>query len=164
MRIEPDAVRQYLDGCGPETKVYIGADSKRFRLKGVWHADYMLVVVIHINGSNGCKIFGEIQRERDYDVKIGRPANRLMNEVYKVAELYERLLDTFIELGLDVEIHLDLNPEEGQGSNVVIQQAIGYIKGVCNVTPLVKPEAFAASYAADRFKSVVGINDKRKAA
>jgi predicted RNase H-related nuclease YkuK (DUF458 family) len=36
----------------------------------------------------------------------------------------------------------------------VIQEAIGYIRGTCNVIPLVKPEAFAASYAADRLKGL----------
>jgi predicted RNase H-related nuclease YkuK (DUF458 family) len=36
----------------------------------------------------------------------------------------------------------------------VISQAVGYIKGVCNVIPFVKPDAFAASYAADRFKGL----------
>lgn len=155
MRIDPNEVREYLKTCGPNSKVYIGADSKRFRLKGVWHADYMLVVVVHINGRNGCKIFGEIQRERDYDVKLSKPATRLMNEVYKVAELYARLENTFIDADIyDVEVHLDINPNELCGSSVVIQQAIGYIKGTCNVTPMVKPEAFAASYAADRFKSI----------
>lgn len=30
-----------------------------------------------------------------------------------------------------------------------------YIRGVCNVTPLVKPNAWAASAVADRFKRVV---------
>jgi predicted RNase H-related nuclease YkuK (DUF458 family) len=40
-------------------------------------------------------------------------------------------------------------------SNIVINEAIGYIKGMCNVVPLVKPNAFAASYAADRLKSLV---------
>jgi predicted RNase H-related nuclease YkuK (DUF458 family) len=96
-----------------------------------------------------------VQRERDYDVKLGKPATRLMNEVYKVSELYARLEDTFIEADVgDVEIHLDLNPNLECGSSVVIQQAIGYIKGTCNVTPMVKPEAFAASYAADRFKDI----------
>lgn len=155
MRINPQEVREFLATCGPNTKVYIGADSKRFRLSGVWHADYMLVVVVHINGRNGCKIFGEVQRERDFDVKLGKPATRLMNEVYKVSELYARLEDTFIECDVgDVEIHLDLNPNEACGSSVVIQQAIGYIKGTCNVTPMVKPAAFAASYAADRFKDI----------
>jgi predicted RNase H-related nuclease YkuK (DUF458 family) len=54
----------------------------------------------------------------------------------------------------DVEVHLDINPDEEHGSNCVINQAIGYIKGTCNVVPLVKPQAFAASYAADRFKGL----------
>jgi predicted RNase H-related nuclease YkuK (DUF458 family) len=49
---------------------------------------------------------------------------------------------------------LDINPDEQYGSSCVISQAVGYIKGVCNVIPFVKPEAFAASYAADRFKGL----------
>jgi hypothetical protein len=40
------------------------------------------------------------------------------------------------------------------GSSCVINEAIGYIKGMCNVVPLVKPNAFAASYAADRYKGL----------
>jgi predicted RNase H-related nuclease YkuK (DUF458 family) len=56
--------------------------------------------------------------------------------------------------GRDVEVHLDINPDEDHGSSVVISQAVGYIKGTCNVIPFVKPDAFAASYAADRFKSL----------
>jgi predicted RNase H-related nuclease YkuK (DUF458 family) len=56
--------------------------------------------------------------------------------------------------GRTVEVHLDINPDEMHGSSCVISQAIGYIKGTCNVVPFVKPEAFAASYAADRFRSL----------
>jgi len=54
----------------------------------------------------------------------------------------------------DVEVHLDINPDEMHGSSCVVQQAIGYIRGTCNVIPMVKPDAFAASYAADRLKSL----------
>jgi predicted RNase H-related nuclease YkuK (DUF458 family) len=36
-----------------------------------------------------------------------------------------------------------------------VQQAIGYIKGTCNVDAQVKPNAFAASYAADRLKFIL---------
>jgi predicted RNase H-related nuclease YkuK (DUF458 family) len=53
-----------------------------------------------------------------------------------------------------VEVHLDINPNEQHGSSCVIAQAIGYIKGTCNVIPMVKPNAFAASYAADRIKEL----------
>ena len=56
--------------------------------------------------------------------------------------------------GRDVEVHLDINPDEDYGSSCVLNQAIGYIKGTCNVVPLVKPDAFAASYAADRLKGL----------
>jgi predicted RNase H-related nuclease YkuK (DUF458 family) len=54
-----------------------------------------------------------------------------------------------------VEIHLDINPAEEHASNAVVQQAIGYIRGVCQMTPQIKPEAFAASFAADRLKEVL---------
>jgi predicted RNase H-related nuclease YkuK (DUF458 family) len=40
------------------------------------------------------------------------------------------------------------------GSSCVINEAIGFIKGTCNVIPMIKPKAFAASYAADRLKSL----------
>ena len=75
-----------------------------------------------------------------------------MNEVYKVSQLYLDLIDV-LEDRL-VEVHLDINPDEMHGSSCVINEAIGYIRGTCNVIPLVKPQAFAASYAADRFKSI----------
>jgi len=111
-----------------------------------------LAIVVHINGNNGCKLFGEVHRERDWDQKYSRPSQRLMTEVYKVSELYLKLAEVLE--GRAVEVHLDINPDEEYGSSCVITQAVGYIKGVCNVIPFVKPEAFAASYAADRFKGL----------
>jgi hypothetical protein len=54
----------------------------------------------------------------------------------------------------DIEVHLDINPNELHNSSIVVNEAMGYIKGMCGVIPLVKPRAFAASYAADRFKSL----------
>ena len=56
----------------------------------------------------------------------------------------------------DIEVHLDINPDEMYNSNIVINEAIGYVKGMCNVVPLVKPKAFAASCAADKLKSMFG--------
>lgn len=50
------------------------------------------------------------------------------------------------------ELHLDINPDERYGSSCVVTQAIGYIIGTCNIEPKVKPFAFAASIAADRYK------------
>ncbi|NBW34022.1 MAG: hypothetical protein EBR30_03195 [Cytophagia bacterium] len=151
-KINLEQVKAFIEAQGPETKIYLGCDSERMRIDGKWHADYILAVVVHINGKNGCKIFGEVQRERDYDQKQERPRYRLMNEVYKVSELYLKLADVLEDRY--VEVHLDINPNEMHGSSCVINEAIGYIRGTCNVIPLVKPDAFAASYAADRFKGL----------
>jgi predicted RNase H-related nuclease YkuK (DUF458 family) len=147
-----DEIREFISQQSPETKIYIGCDSERTRINGVWHAVYTAAIVVHINGNNGCKLFGEVTRERDYDPKANRPSTRLMTEVYKVSALYLQLADVLE--GRDVEVHLDINPDMEYGSSCVINQAVGYIKGMCNVIPLVKPNAFAASYAADRLKSI----------
>jgi predicted RNase H-related nuclease YkuK (DUF458 family) len=151
-KINLEEVKSFIKAQSPDTKIYLGCDSERMRIDGQWYADYVLAVVVHINGNNGCKLFGEVQRERDYDHKVNRPAMRLMTEVYKVSELYLKLADVLE--GRQVEVHLDINPDDQYGSSCVISQAIGYIKGTCNVVPFVKPDAFAASYAADRFKSL----------
>jgi predicted RNase H-related nuclease YkuK (DUF458 family) len=148
-----EEVKSYINNCSPETKVYIGVDSERIRINEEWHADYTLAVVVHLNGKNGCRIFGEVVRERDYDKKMSRPSFRLMNEVYKVSQLYLDIFDALEDR--HCEVHLDINPDEMHGSSCVLQQAIGYIRGTCNVIPMVKPNAFAASYAADRLKEVL---------
>jgi len=151
-KLNLDEVRTFIEAQSAETKIYIGCDSERVKVNKVWYADYITAIVVHINGNNGCKLFGEVVRERDYDQKQNRPRYRLMNEAYKVSELYLKLADVLVDRY--VEVHLDINPNEMHGSNCVINEAVGYIRGTCNVIPLVKPDAFAASYAADRYKGL----------
>jgi predicted RNase H-related nuclease YkuK (DUF458 family) len=151
--IDIHEVVEFIRNQSPESKIYIGGDSERFMIDEVWYADYTLVVVVHKNGKNGCRIFGGIERERDFDQRKDRPSMRLMTEVYKIADLYLRLGEVLDDRY--VEVHLDINPDEMHGSSCVLNQAIGYIKGMCNVVPMVKPNAFAASYAADRLKEVL---------
>lgn len=146
--LDLNEIREYLATQSFESKVYIGCDSSRFKRYGLWYADYALVVVIHIDGKHGCKIFGCVTTERDYTADKKKPSYRLMNECYKVSEAYLALYDVLGDR--EVELHLDINPDPRWVSNIVVQQAIGYIKASCGVTPMVKPEAFAASYAADR--------------
>jgi predicted RNase H-related nuclease YkuK (DUF458 family) len=150
-KIDINEVANFINICDPETKIYIGCDSERLRVDGIWYADYILAVVVHINGNNGCRIFGSVERERDWEQKASKPKMRLMNEVYRVADLYLKLSELVAH---DIEVHLDLNPNELAGSNVAVSEAVGYIKGMCNVIPLIKPQAFAASYAADQFKTL----------
>ena len=148
MKIDVQQVSDFINAQGPMTRIYLGADSVRFKINRVWWAEYTVAVVVHRNGRHGCKIFGDVSRERDFDQRADRPSMRLMNEVYKVSEMFQRLAPVLADR--EVEVHLDINPSEMAGSNCVIQQAIGYIRGTCNVIPMVKPRAFAASDAADR--------------
>lgn len=158
-KINIEEVKAFIESQSPETKIYIGGDSERFNIGNDWYADYTLAIVVHIDGKHGCKIFGGVERERDYDQKKDRPRMRLMNEVYKIAQLYLDLKDVLEDR--DVEVHLDINPNEMHGSSCVINEAVGYIRGMCNVVPMVKPRAFAASYCADRMKDILS---QRKAA
>jgi predicted RNase H-related nuclease YkuK (DUF458 family) len=150
--IDIDQVSEFIRAQGPNTRIYLGADSSRYKVNGAWWAEYTVAIVVHIDGRHGCKIFGEITRERDYDQKASKPSMRLMNEVYRVSEMFQKLSAVLEDR--PVEVHLDINPNEMHGSSCVVQQAIGYIRGTCNVVPMVKPDAFAASYAADRLKSL----------
>jgi uncharacterized protein len=151
-KINLEEVREFISKQTPETKVYIGCDSERILVNKVWYADYVTAIVVHVDAKHGCKLFGEVHREKDFDQKQNKPRYRLMNEVYKASEMYLKLADVLE--GREVEVHLDINPSELHGSNCVINEAIGYIRGTCNVVPMIKPYAFAASYAADRFKEL----------
>ena len=151
-RINIDELKEFIRAQAPETRFYIGGDSERFRMNGVWYAEYTIVVVVHYNGNRGAKLFGEVTRERDYDQQKNRPALRLMNEVYKISEMFLKLQDELKDRY--VEIHMDINPNEKYGSSCVLQQAIGYIKGTCNIVPMVKPNAWSASFAADRYTTL----------
>lgn len=154
MAIEVQDIRaEIAKHDGARTKVYIGCDSVRKNISGVWHATYMVAVVVHINGCNGCKLFGEMSQQRDYDKKES-PNTRLLNEAYKVVEVFMKLKEV-----LDAhycEVHLDLNPDTRWASSKVINQAKGYVKGMTGHNPIVKPHAFAAQYAADRLVNELG--------
>lgn len=158
--VDPNQVTELLSRCGPGTKAYFGADSSRFKIDGVWYADYMVVLVIHINGKNGCKIFGETTRELDFDrSRADRPFNRMMTETAKVIEFYNKL-KPYIEPYIlsipdfDMAIHLDINPNNQYGSSCAVSSAVGLVKATCNIEPMIKPLAPMASYAADRYKEV----------
>jgi uncharacterized protein len=146
-------VKEFIKAQSDESSVYIGSDSEILNIDGKLYADYALAIVVHIDSKHGCKVFGRVDREEVYDRKLNKPSLRLMTEVYKVAELYLELKEVILDK--HVEIHLDLNPSDKHVSSVVVQQAIGYIKGVCDKHPLIKPRAFAASYAADRLKFIL---------
>lgn len=138
------------------TKLYLGCDSiayKQGRNKDgspIWFGKFATVLIVHINGRHGCRIFQHIDHERVYDNKKNRPADRLMKEVYRTSKLYCQLRGLID--GFPTEIHLDINPDKEHGSSCVVSQATGYILGTTGIdadSVKLKPDAFAASFGAD---------------
>ena len=150
-KFDLETVRDFIARQSDETKIYIGCDSYRFKKDDVWQARYTTVVVVHINGKNGCRVFGNIDTERDYDSKKNKPFNRMMNEVYRSVDMYLKLSAAIGDR--EIELHVDINKNPKFGSNVAYSQAQGYIKGVTGVDPVFKPNALIASFAADHFRS-----------
>lgn len=133
--------------CGPETKVYFGCDSVRFKKDGRFHARYAAVVIVHLEGKHGCRIFSSITTEPDYDLKKNRPKMRMMNEVAKVCDLYTQVAPFIDEF--DTEIHLDINVDPKHGSNCAATEAAGYVLAMTGLEPKLKPDSFASSFGAD---------------
>lgn len=149
--INLEEVNDYLEQCGPDTRIYMGCDSQVFYQKGKRVAKYTTAIVVHVDGCRGGKLFYQKSIEPDYNTR-SNPSVRLMNEVYKVSALYLSVVENCLyALDKEIEVHLDLNPEKDYKSSAVIREAIGYIQGTCQVTPKVKPEAFAASTVADAY-------------
>ena len=155
-RIDADELKAFMATVGPETKIYFGCDSERYRYKGKWYADYIKVIVIHIDGCKGCKIFAEVDTEEDYDNDSSRPFTRMMTEAMKITELHSRFKDLFFDF--EISIHLDINPKKTAGSSVALEAARGYVRSLTSVEPEFKPNAWAGSYAADRAKEIGVVN------
>lgn len=132
------------------TKIYLGCDSVRYKdREGRQMAKFATIAVIHLNGKNGCRIFSNISRESDFDLKKNRPKMRMLNEVRKVCDLYIQLAPFIDEF--PVEIHLDISTDPKNGSNVAANEAAGYVLGMTGKAPKLKPESFASSFGADHF-------------
>ena len=153
--IDFEAVKSYLETCSENTKIYIGADSERVNVEGIWHVDVMACLIVHLDQKHGGKFFGQIRRQRDYDKALNRPRLRMMMEAYAAAELYlqyVKLLDKY-----EVDLHLDINSKPEHGSNCAYNEAVGYIKGVCGFAPITKPHSWCASNCADATRRLLSI-------
>jgi hypothetical protein len=153
-KIDIDELKTFIESQPETSKIYIGCDSFRHKKGGQWYASYTTVVVVHIGGRHGCRVFGDIETEPDYDQKKSRPAMRLMNEVYKAVSWFEKILPYCGNR--EVELHLDINPNKLHGSSCVVEQAVGYVRGVAGLDPKVKPDGWAATHCADHFRTFKG--------
>lgn len=141
---EIETLKEAIEASSPTTKVYVGCDSKRYsdgRVK------YATVVVLHIDGNHGCKMFSFIDNEIDYG-KVTAPRMRLVNEAYKAVDIASQLVDSIGDRHF--ELHLDLNTDPKYKSNSAVKEALGYVLGVLGFEAKLKPHAWCASIGADK--------------
>lgn len=125
-----------------ESAVYIGCDSLRIPAKN--KAEFSTVIVLHKDSKHGCTIFHNNILVPDY----GQMRPRLLMEVQYALEAFYAIEDTIG--GRKLEIHIDVNADPKYASNVVTNEALGWVKGL-GLQARIKPDSFAASKAADHF-------------
>lgn len=149
----------------PESNIYVGCDSVRFkkgkkrgRGESEWWARYAVVVVVHNNVdslSKGCSLFHYTFSERDYGSKENlRP--RMLREAQEAIDVGMKIREALGEGDpRPIQIHLDINPKKEHRSSMAVKEALGWAIGMGFDTKI-KPEAWAASHAADHI-AVKGI-------
>lgn len=126
-------------------KISVGTDSK-FHPRGrkAWSVSYVTIIAFTF-GNRGTHLIARRDR-RSGDGRLSL-FDRLWTEVKMTVDLALWIRE---ELGLEVEVHFDINPKKDAGSNVVYQSAKGYGESFGFVVD-VKPNSPAASVAADHF-------------
>lgn len=76
--------------------------------------------------------------------------HRMIYEVSKSIEAAMQIADLVEAYGIKMTIHADINANEKWESNKALSHAIGYILGM-GYDFKIKPDAWAASFGADRF-------------
>ena len=132
-KLNLEEVKEFIEKQTPETKIYLGCDSERLRVDGVWYADYILAIVVHIDGKHGCKLFGEVIREKDFDKMskersekvglklVGKSEHKHFKPVYATEQLSEyKQATTLLQEGSYKEYKTD----DSRSSNRKINDSI----------------------------------------
>lgn len=133
-------VKSEIEASTQESSVYIGCDSV---VIGNVMTKFTTVILLHYNSNNGAKCFSQT-------VKIDRAMSireRLMREVYFAVEFGLEIVDSVGSRNM--EIHLDINPDDRYRSNIVMNEAVGFVSSQ-GLKVLTKPTSFAATSVADQ--------------
>jgi predicted RNase H-related nuclease YkuK (DUF458 family) len=134
-----DAIKNEADK-GNRLKVCIGTDSQ---VKGV-ETEFATVIVFLREHNGGFMYINNEKTKHSYHIK-----ERMLVEVAKSIEIAYELCDLFIEFGVEMEVHADINTNPNFKSNSALKEAMGYILGM-GFAFKAKPEAFASSCCADK--------------
>ena len=138
-----EAAKLAILQSSPQSSVYVGCDSIRYKKNKQWYAKYSTVIIVHMDSKKGCKLFHESVDMPDY----GNLKQRLLMEVQLAVAAATEIIDV---LGnRHMEVHLDINPNPKHKSNVAVKEALGWVRGSLGLEAKIKPASFAATHAAD---------------
>jgi len=137
-----EEIREYIKNSAKTSAVYVGCDSHKTTRRGKREVVFITVVIIHLQQAHGGKIF----HRKDITPEFPSNKARLLKEVEMAVDVGFQILDSVGDRPL--KIHLDLNPSPNHFSNCVVNEAIGWVRGM-GMTPVIKPDSWAASAAAD---------------
>jgi predicted RNase H-related nuclease YkuK (DUF458 family) len=138
-----EKAKQAILDSSPNSSVYIGCDSIRFRKNKMWYAKYSTVVIIHMDSKKGGQLFHASVDMPDF----GNLKQRLLMEVQLAVTAAMEIIDVIGDRHF--EVHLDINPNPKHKSNVAVKEALGWVRGSLGMDAKIKPSAFAATHAAD---------------
>ncbi len=125
---------------GNKLKVCIGTDSQVYG-----KSTEIATVIVFLREKAGGFMF--IKKDR---VKMPLALKeRMLLEVSRSIEVAYELCDLFDLYEVDMEVHADINPDPRFKSNVALNEAMGYIKGM-GFAFKAKPDAFASSSCANK--------------
>lgn len=141
---------------GYQIKVSVGTDSQ----KGGGKNTYKFATVILISTSQdlgggvvvgrGGMIIATTYHHTFKNTDKELVNERMVFEVGKSVEVAYEIAPLLDLYDVPLEIHADINPDSAHESNKALQQAVGYILGM-GYKFKIKPAAWAASTAADKF-------------
>lgn len=146
-----DYIKNKMDDASdvPGFKLLIGCDSLPSKKST---AVYVTSVCLYYNGKGGHVIYS-----RDINVKVygtGKNEmlkNRLWEEIFRVVDLAAIIMDSDLLSDKRIEkfeVHVDINPNEKFGSNVIYKDVVGYMESM-GLDAYAKPDSPAATYISD---------------
>jgi len=138
-----DEAKKAILESSPQSSVYVGCDSIRYKKKGEWWAKYSTCIIVHKDSRHGCKIYHESIDMRDY----GNLKQRLLTEVQLAVDAATEIVEVIGDRHL--ELHIDINPDPRHKSNVAVKEALGWVRGSLGFEAKIKPDSWAATHCAD---------------
>ncbi len=131
----PDLAAWVAEASGQGQVIHVGTDS----LQTGRFTQFVTVVVVYTQSKGGRAAY-----TREVVRRITNLRERLLKETYKSIEVASLLND----LPNEMVLHVDANPDEKHMSSKYVQELVGLVMGM-GFKSLIKPDAWAASHAAD---------------